>query len=99
VSGEYEDAAKRRHEATGLSDQDVDDIIDYLCSVGELREIHFPWRPVLRDPHDDHVLELAVEAECDAIVTHTLKHFAGSEQIGIKALGPGEFLRSIGGGS
>lgn len=96
---EYEDVAKRTAQEAGLTVADVDDVIDYLCSVARLREIHFLWRPVLKDPGDDHVLELAVEAECHTIVTHNVKDFAGSERFGIRAVTPGEFLKSIGGRS
>ena len=96
---EYEDAAKRMPEATGLSDSEVDDILDYLCSVAHLQEIHFLWRPVLKDSRDDHVLELATEAGCELIVTHNVKDFAGSERFGVKAISPGGFLRSTGGAS
>jgi len=94
---EYEDVAKRMPEVTGLSDGDVDDIIDYLCSVACLQEIHFLWRPVLRDSRDDHVLELATEAGCSVVVTHNVKDFAGSERFGVSAITPGAFLRRIGG--
>jgi putative PIN family toxin of toxin-antitoxin system len=94
---EYEDVVKRMPEVTGLSDGDVDDIIDYLCSVAHLQEIHFLWRPVLRDSRDDHVLELATEAGCSIVVTHNVRDFAGSERFGVTAITPGEFLRSIGG--
>jgi putative PIN family toxin of toxin-antitoxin system len=94
---EYEDAAKRMSEAAGLTHEEVDDIIDYLCSVAHHQEIHFLWRPVLRDAHDDHVLEVAVEARCGIIVTHNVRDFAGSERFGIEAVSPGEFLRKIGG--
>jgi putative PIN family toxin of toxin-antitoxin system len=96
---EYEDAAKRLGDATALAHEDIDDVIDYLCSVAHLQEIHFLWRPLLRDPRDDHVLELAVEAGCDLIVTHNIRDFAGSDQFGIQAIRPGEFLRRIGGES
>lgn len=94
---EYEDVAGRMAEEAGMSVADVADIIDYLCSVARLREIHFLWRPMLRDPGDDLVLELAVEAECDAIITHNIKDFAGAENFGVKAITPGAFLREIGG--
>ena len=94
---EYEDVAKRMTDVTGLSDGDIDDIIDYLCSVAHLQEIHFLWRPILRDSRDDQVLELATEAGCSFVVTHNISDFAGSERFGVTAIKPGEFLRSIGG--
>jgi putative PIN family toxin of toxin-antitoxin system len=94
---EYEDAAKRMPEATGLAPEDVDDIIDYLCGVAHLQEIHFLWRPVLRDPQDDHVLELATEAGCEIVVTHNVRDFAGSERFGVRAITPREFLTTTGG--
>lgn len=93
---EYEDVAKRIAADVGLSGQDIDDILDYLCSVGRRHAIHFLWRPFLNDPGDDHVLELAVAAECDTIVTHNVKDFVGCEQFGLRAETPGEFLRSLG---
>jgi predicted nucleic acid-binding protein len=70
-----------------------------LCSVAHLQEIHFLWRPALRDARDDHVLELAVEAGCRTIVTHNIKDFAGTEDFGVEAVTPGELLRRIGGKS
>jgi putative PIN family toxin of toxin-antitoxin system len=93
---EYEDAAKRISDVSGLEDADVDDVINYLCSVAVLQEIHFLWRPVLRDPRDDHVLEVAVEAGCKLVVTHNVRDFGGAEQFGVRAVRPGEFLRTIG---
>ncbi|MBE0418348.1 MAG: putative toxin-antitoxin system toxin component, PIN family [Coriobacteriia bacterium] len=96
---EYEDAAKRMSAETGLSARDVDDVIDYMCSVAHLQEIHFLWRPFLKDPRDDHVLEVAVEADCDVIVTHNVRDFVGSERFGLHVLTPGQYLREIGGSS
>jgi putative PIN family toxin of toxin-antitoxin system len=96
---EYEDVAKRMLADIGLTAEDIDDILDYLCSVARLQEIHFLWRPFLKDPRDDHVLELAVEADCEVIVTHNVKDFVGAEQFGVRIVGPREFLRGIGGTS
>lgn len=93
---EYEDVAKRLGDATALSHAEIDDVIDYLCSAAHLQEIHFLWRPVLRDARDDHVLELAVEAGCETIVTHNVRDFEGCEHFGIEAVRPGEYLRRIG---
>ena len=94
---EYEEVLKRMTRSLGLSGSDVDDVLDYLCSVAEPREIHFLWRPLLPDPHDDMVLELAVEARCDSIITFNVRDFAGAESFGIRVLTPPRFLSELGG--
>ena len=91
---EYEDVLKRpKH---NLSYQEIDDILDFLCQTANLREIFYLWRPTLRDPKDDFVLELAVESDCDYIVTFNTKDFIEAEKFGIKAIKPNDFLRIIG---
>ena len=94
---EYEDAAKRIAREFGLTHGDIDDILDYICSIAHRRKIHFLWRPFLKDPQDDHVLELAVESGCNFIVTHNIRDFSGAEQFGIRVVTPKEFLKVIGG--
>ena len=87
---EYEMALKR---VPGLRTIDVEKLVDYLCDVGDKREIYFLWRPLLRDPKDEMVLEVAVEARAEAIVTHNVRDFNGvEERFGIRILTPGAFL-------
>jgi putative PIN family toxin of toxin-antitoxin system len=93
---EYEDVAKRKQGELGLSGEEIDDVLDYLCSVADRREIFYLWRPFLKDPKDDMVLELAVEAGCRSIVTYNGSDFAGVEQFGIEAITPKQFLQQIG---
>ena len=93
---EYEEALLRQLGETALRRSDVEVIIDYLCAVGKHQEIYFLWRPFLQDPEDDMVLELAVAAECEAIVTFNKRDFGGAEMFGIRVLGPIELLREIG---
>jgi len=50
----------------------------------------------LSDPNDELVLELAVSAKCEYIVTHNIRDFRGSEKFGIQAITPKEFLQIIG---
>lgn len=69
--------------------------VRYLASQAHLQEIHFLWRPFLRDADDDMVLELAFAAGCRYIVTHNVKDFHGSEQLGVTAVTPGDFLSLI----
>jgi len=93
---EYESALKRPGTVPALTADEIDSVLDYLCSVGHHREIYFLWRPVLRDPKDDMVLEVAVEASCEFVVTHNLRDFRGIERYGVRPLSPSEFLREIG---
>jgi hypothetical protein len=56
---------------------------------------NFLWRPFLRDADDEMVLELAFAAGCRHIVTHNVKDFEGSDELGITALSPRGFLDLI----
>lgn len=93
---EYEDVAKRLLEDILLTEQDVDNILDYLCAVAKRQQIFYLWRPVLKDPKDDMVLELAVAANCDFIVTYNERDFQGAERFDLHVVTPREFLEEIG---
>lgn len=92
---EYEEVLKLKSAELGLTIRDIDDVIDYLCSVSRLQEVFFLWRPYLTDADDDMLLELAVAAGCDAIVTFNTRDFAGSQKFGVRVLTPPQFLREI----
>lgn len=79
---EYEDAAMRLVDLGFLTTEDVGDILDYLCSIANHREVFYHWRPFLSGPGDDMVLELAVTAGSDFIVTHNTADFGGAERLG-----------------
>ena len=91
---EYESVLKR--EQHKLDNKTVDDILNYLALVGSKHEIFYLWRPVLKDPKDDHVLELAVKSNSGFIVTFNKRDFAGAEQFGIKLASPMEYLQYLG---
>jgi len=93
---EYESAVKRISKLVGLKYSDIDDIVDYICQVAEHRDIYYLWRPFLKDPKDDMVLEVAVESESDYIVTHNVRDFAGIEQFGLETITPRQLLERIG---
>ena len=93
---EYEAVAKRMSRSIGLTYSDVEDVIDYMCALGKHRQVHFLWRPSLKDPDDDFILELAVESKCKYIVTHNLRDFSGADKFGIEAITPQNLLRMIG---
>jgi putative PIN family toxin of toxin-antitoxin system len=93
---EYEAVLNRHRVTVGLTQQDIRDLVDYLCSVSDRRVIYYLWRPYLRDPKDDFVLEAAVAGECQGIVTFNVRDFDGIDQFGLWAESPGEFLKRIG---
>jgi len=93
---EYEAVLKRQARELGLGHGDIDDVLEYLCSVATLHEVYYLWRPVLRDPQDDFVLELAVGAGCESIVTFNVRDFEGAEAFGLRIEPPRAFLKRIG---
>jgi len=93
---EYEEVAKRLIGEIPLTVQDIDDILDYIFSVAIQRKIFYLWRPFLKDPEDDMILELAVSCGCDIIVTYNKNDFRGAEKFGIRLLTAKEFLQEIG---
>ena len=92
---EYEDVIQRHREELGLSKEEVSIFIDTLSSMAHHHKIYFIWRPFLTDPNDELVLELAVSAKCEYIVTHNIKDFRGTEKFSIRAITPKEFLQII----
>ncbi len=92
---EYEDVLKRNATVT-ISNDSIDAILDYFCLVGINTEIFYLWRPFLKDPKDDFVVELASNAHADFIITYNKKDFVTVPQLGIKVLDPKEFLTLIG---
>ena len=93
---EYEDALLRHTAASGLSSGDVSALVDYLCTVGLHQPVFFLWRPLLPDPKDDMVLEAAVAASCDFLVTFNTRDFAPAKQFKLKVVTPPQFLVRIG---
>lgn len=92
---EYEAVIQRQRAELGLSQEDVADFIDALCSMAQHHKIYFLWRPALPDVNDELVLELAVTARCEYIVTHNISDFKGIDKFGIQAITPKEFLQII----
>ena len=93
---EYEEVLLRSESSIALPRSALEDVLDYHCSVARRHQIFFLWRPYLKAPRDDMVLELAVKAGCQFIVTYNLRDFAGCERFRVRALPSVELLRHIG---
>lgn len=74
---EYEATLKRLEicKAHGLSHHDVDILLQVWAKVCEPVSLHFLWRPQLRDPGDEMVLETAINGGAQAIVTFNTTDF------------------------
>lgn len=78
-----------------LSLAERDSLLDALMSVSRWVHVYYLWRPNLKDEDDNHVLELAVAGNADAIVTHNLRDFKNADLVfsEIDILSPKQFLR------
>lgn len=92
---EYEDVLLRYRSELGLTQDDVAVLVDSFCALSVTHEIYYQWRPYLRDADDEFILELAVAADCDYIITFNQRDFAGSERFGIQTMTSGEFLKLL----
>jgi len=92
---EYEDILKRHRVDLGLSDEEIEKVLDYFCMKSEHQKIYFLWRPYLPDPKDDHLLELAIASGTKLIVTHNTRDFKGVEEFGIRSITPKTILEEI----
>lgn len=95
---EYEAVCLRdeHRKAAGLSMKEVGQFLDAIIDLIEPVEIWFLWRPQLRDPGDELVLEAAVNGQAATIVTFNLRDFGlVRERFGIGVLTPRDTLMRI----
>lgn len=98
---EYEEVIQRLRDKgqLKLSDQFIETFLTYVVQQAHHQTIHIRLRPQLNDPKDEHILELAFNANCEYIVTFNVKDFKPAPQFGILVIRPSEFLHFIGGSS
>jgi putative PIN family toxin of toxin-antitoxin system len=89
---EYEAVLKRDCQQFGLTETDVDDLVDAICSKAGLHRLYFLWRPAASDPNDDLILEAAIASNSDFIITFNTRNFLEGRRFGIRCLTPKEFL-------
>jgi len=82
--------------AAGLSEAETRVFVDGLIAMAEPVRSFYRWRPQLRDPGDELVLEAAVNGRASAIVTFNEKDLRDARQsFGIDVIRPGEALKRI----
>jgi len=77
--------------ASGLSERQAEVFVTAVIAMAEPVDRYFLWRPQLRDPSDEMVLETAVNGRADALVTFNVRDFgAAPSAFGIEVLVPRE---------
>jgi putative PIN family toxin of toxin-antitoxin system len=80
----------------GLSSVEINVVLDALASVIEPVRLHFVWRPRLKDPADEMVLDTAVNGRADRLATFNERHLReAAMEFGIGANRPGEVWQEI----
>ena len=89
---EYESVLKRG--LLVLTPQQIDDVVDFMCARAIQHKIYYLWRPVLKDPGDDFLLELAVKANA-RIIAWNVADFKRAQPLGVLVQTPRDFLHFL----
>ena len=94
---EYCDVLKRKStlSLTGLSENNIDAILDFLAYVGLEHRISFLYRPNLSDETDNKFIELSLASQSSFLVTSNVKHYVMNSDLrlyGVQVVTPGEFM-------
>lgn len=73
----------------------VEAVLDMICHEAVQQAVHFLWRPQLRDPKDEMVLEAAVNARADYLVTHNIADFSRCHFDGLHIVTPRQFIEIL----
>jgi len=95
---EYEAVLTRREQlvATGMTVGETNTVLDAFAAVAEPIRLRFLWRPQLKDPADEMVLETAVNGRADRLVTFNVRHLRqAGERFGIATQTPPEAWKEI----
>ena len=95
---EYEDVLKRAEQrlAHGLALESIDEFLAEFAALIEPVEVHFQWRPQLRDPNDEMVLEAATQGKADALITYNVADFeSAGARFRIPVLRPADLLKRV----
>jgi len=95
---EYESVLTRPEQLDeiGITAAEIGDVLEAIVAVAEPVVLRFLWRPQLKDPDDEMVLETAVNGGADRIATFNTRHLAAAAlAFGIRAERPGSIWREI----
>lgn len=92
---EYDDVSSRPTTGIKIPTSALDAIIRRIAQMAYKQQIYYLWRPLLPDPKDDMVLEVAIASGATHIVTFNRKDLRLASQFGITVLTPAAFIRLL----
>jgi putative PIN family toxin of toxin-antitoxin system len=95
---EYESVLTRpvHLETSSLSIFDVHLLLERLSEIADRVDLGHYRRPTVRDPDDEHVLNLAWRSRADLLVTRNLRDFEkGASALGVNCCLPAEAARLL----
>ncbi|HEY3137841.1 MAG TPA: putative toxin-antitoxin system toxin component, PIN family [Blastocatellia bacterium] len=92
---EYEEIVKRQAPELRLTFDDVDQLLNAICARGEECLLSHGWQPILSDPDDEPLVQLAIESDALRIVSHNVRHLRPAVRLGVELLRPREFLDKL----
>lgn len=95
---EYEAQLRRPglFRASRLSTAERDEVFDIFAAACRWTRIYYGWRPNLRDEGDNHVIELAIAGNAQAIVTRNTRDFTLATELrfpNLRILTPQQLLK------
>jgi len=95
---EYEEVLQRPEQrlAHGLTPAAIEEFLAEFAALVEPVEVHFRWRPQVRDPNHEMVLEAAINGRADAVITYNVADFAtAGKRFDIPILRPADVLKKV----
>ncbi len=89
---EYEEILKAHATELQLSLEDVDELLNAISARAEEWPLQPGWEPILPDPDDEPLAQLAWESAARRIISFNHRHLQPAIGLGIEILKPGEFL-------
>ena len=93
---EYEEILKREKQQIGLTNEEIDDIINGICYLANHHDIFYIWRPLAKDKDDDFLIDLALKCQAQFIISYNDKDLRPIEKFGVSILNPKQFLQLLG---
>ena len=93
--GEFSTCSEQRR-VSGFTVAQVQQFMDGLAALMIPVIPYFLWRPTLRDPDDEMVLDASMNGQANAIVTFNVRHFLpAAKQFQLDVLTPAQALRRL----